>query len=204
MASSGAGGKDFSNPAEFLPYCAAVASLNVYDSGSTIRASDTVAFFTEMDRRGVQDTTDWTADTYKTLLSISSGKGLVAALVGPTAGGASTTTFRFTVDGVASTVAVAGLASGERATLMPMTAVGSDYTTAAVWPDPGAEGLDADKATFGAIRASSNIPPWRRMSEFPMLKFNTSLLIEAKHSASITNSTATAYSAVMYRKFLLA
>lgn len=201
------GGVHFKEPWLFQPITAAAGSLEVFDSGAVTRDSTTTAFFTEMARRGLQDTTNWTSNTYKTLLSVSSGKGLVAALVGCTAGGVETTTFEITVDGVLTEIAVGGLASGERAVLSAAGLQAGTYYLGTVasadeWPFPGGEALDADKATFGATYGvTAYIAPWRAhmFNAMPCLRFNTSLLIRAKHSANITNATATAYSAVMYR-----
>lgn len=188
----------------FLPYCAAATSLTNNDAAVGTNDGTTTAFFTEMANRGLQNQTNWTAATYKTLLSVT-GAGLVYCVIGCTAGGAENTTFEFTVDGVLTTVLVTGLASGERAALLPGTETSTFYTTAGQNTQPGVEALDADKATFGAIKVGIYIPYWGVVSRgIPMLKFNQSLLIRAKHSANITNSTATAYSAVMYRNLLAA
>lgn len=195
-------GVHFSDPWLFLPYTPVATSLEVADSAAAQQDSSTVAFFTEMARRGLQDTTNWTADTYKTLLSVTSGKGLVGCVVGPTAGGSSTTTFEFTVDGVLTEIAVTGVASGDRAILTCMGPFPGGAFTNNVPQYGNGEALDSNKQVFGDVySAISNVPPWWFTSFMgtPMLRFNNSLLIRAKHSASITNSTATAYSAVMYR-----
>lgn len=194
----GGGGFNFIEPWKLLPYTATVANLAIYDSAGAGQDAASTAFFTEMARRGLQDTTNWTADTYKTLLSVTSGKGMVAAIIGCTMGGTQITTFRITVDGIAHTVAVTG-ASGKRACLLAKSGNPEDFTTSTTYMKASTEALAADKATFSEVYAGAYIPPWRQMSAFPMLTFKTSLLIEAKNSASITNSTATAYSGVMYR-----
>ncbi len=197
----GGGGIHFKNPWEFYPYMGAVAVINIYDSGGTVRDASTTNFFTQMANAGLQDTTNWTANTYKTLLTVASGKGFVAAMIGCTAGGAETTTFEITVDGVLTEIAVGTLASGERAMLLTGYFDDVDQTTALACSKPVAVALEADKATFGSFGGVnlSVIPPWRSMRGIPLLKFSQSLLIRAKHSATITNSTATAYSAIMYR-----
>lgn len=200
MVAIATSGIHFKQPSQFQPYIADVANLNVFDNGNVIQASSTTAFFTQMASRGLQDTTNWTADTYKTLLTVASGAGFVGGVVGPTAGGASTTTFEFTVDGVLDEIAIT-VASGQRAGLFAKLGGSADFTTAEVFLYAGVgEALGADKATF---TASSNpvrvLLTWRQLVGFPCLRFTQSLLIRAKHSASITNSTATAYSAVMYR-----
>lgn len=198
MPAAASSGIHFKDPWEFMPFACPVADLLVQDSAAAAQASSTTAFFTEMARRGLQDQTNWTINTYKTLLSVPSGKGFVAAVVGCTSGGSETTTFEFTVDGVLSTVAVP-LVVTQRAALLAKTMSGSDYTTASQILNVSAEALGADKATFAPYTTNGFILPWRSVTGYPLLKFKTSLLIRAKHSATITNSTATAYSAVMYR-----
>lgn len=195
------GGIHFSDPWLMMPQIGATGGFRVHDSAGAAQNCATTAFFTEMARRGLQDQTDWTANTYKTLLSVSSGKGLVYWVNGPTAGGAETTTFEITVDGVLVEIAVGALASGERAVLHCGMGAGGLFTTANQFILPDVETLKSDKATFGASPTGMAVPVWSAVALLgvPMLKFKTSLLVRAKHSASITNSTATSYSAVMYR-----
>lgn len=200
------GGINFKHPQRLRPYIPPVADLLIGEADGTPTNSTTTAFFTELARRGLQDTTNWTNGVYKTLLNVASGRGEVAALVGPTAGGAETTTFRITVDGVVHVLTSETLASGERAAFLAAYFDSGDYSTAGSVVNPGDEALEASKATWTTLSnlnsETSCIPPWRAMRGIPMLEFTTSLLIEAKHSADITNSTATAYSGVMYRLFL--
>lgn len=196
-------GIHFNEPKRFYPGCAVATAFQCSDSAGSARASDTTNFFTELARRGLQDQTNWTADTYKTILSVT-GAGLVAAYIGCTAGGVQSHTVEFTVDGTLSTVTIAGLASGERAVLLTGLGYTSDYTVADIYFNPGTEALDSDKATFGGVLTNGLLPTWRNSDRIPCLEFRSSLLIRAKHSATITNSTATAYSAVMYRNFLAA
>jgi len=196
-------GIHFKDPWLLQPYTATATSVEIVDTGGVNRDSATVAFWTEFAGLGLQDTTNWTADTYKTLLTVSSGKGLVGTLIGPTAGGSSTTTFEFTLDGGSPLeIAVSGLASGQRAVL---TAAGLIQSGPAATTTPGlpnGAALAANKQIFAeAPNTASLVGTHQFMASFgvPQLRFNQSLLIRAKHSASITNSTATAYSGVMYR-----
>lgn len=192
-------GVHFSEPWQLMPATPAVANLLVWDSAGSSWNAGTTSFFTEMARRGLQDQTNWTADTYKTLLTVTSGKGLVAGIIGPTLGGAHTTTFRITVDGVVHTIAITG-ASGDRCCLLSQVKTSAEFTTASQFNKVDTEALGSDKATFGELYTTDAfIPGWRQMMDVPLLMFRKSLLIEAKNSASITNSTATAYSAVQYR-----
>ena len=204
LGGSSGGGINFTDAWQFYPYIVTTTDLEVSDSSGAGQDSTTTAFFTQYATMGLQDTTDWVADTYKTILNVASGKGLVASIVGPTAGGASTTTFEFTNDaGVVEEMVIAGLASGERAVLYAVPPTFTNIYTSAGQPTrPYNEVLEADKATFGAMSSTAmRALPWRQLGMFgaPLYQFNTSLLLRAKHSADITNSTATAYSAVQYR-----
>lgn len=193
-------GIHFKEPWEFPAYAATAANLNVYDSGAVQRTSATTNFFTEMARRGLQDTTNWTANTYKTLLSVSSGKGLVSAVIGCTAGGSETTTIEFTVDGGAAVEIAVAVASGQRAALIPILGEVAFFTGTDTWK-PSAEALVAGKNQFSESITNAFILPWSavHIMGVPCLKFKKSLLIRAKHSTDITNSTATAYSGIQYR-----
>lgn len=197
---NGAGGIHFTNPWEFLPLATAAANVAAYDSSSTAQDSTTTAFFDEMDRRGVKNTwSGWTANTYQTLLDVSSGKGLVANLIGPTAGSSAVTTFKFTIDGAPEVEIPVGVVSGNRAILTPGLYNFRDYNFDGNLGFPGAETLNAGKTQFTNTSSVIHVLPWRTYRGTPLLRFNSSIKIEAKHSANITNSTATAYSAVMYR-----
>ena len=195
----GGGGVHFKDPWQFLPVVRLAADLSNEANDSTPEASSTTGFFTNMAARGLQDTTNWTANTYKTLLTVASGKGLVGALVGPTAGSASTTTFEITVDGVLTEIAIA-VASGERAALIVGGGLINLFADTQRWAQQNGA-LDAGKTTLQTFTEDMVIPSWTIVTLLgtPLLIFKQSLLIRAKHSADITNSTATAYSGVMYR-----
>jgi hypothetical protein len=195
-------GVHFKEPWLFAPESIGAVNLQIADNATAVTTSATTAFFTEIALRGLQDQTNWTADTYKTILNVASGKGLVAAYVGCTAGAAETHTVRFTVDGVVTTIAIAVAASGQRAVLSKGGFSALAFTTASRHAANAYGALDAGKTTFGNVASVERVLMHWGMFEVngtPLLRFNQSLLIEAKHSASITNSTATAYSGVMYR-----
>lgn len=193
-------GIHFTDPWLFEPRTILATQYYTSDSALSVTASSTTAFFTEQASRGLQDQTNWTANTYKTLLNVASGKGLVAGMCGPTAGGAETTTFEITVDGVLDELTITN-ATSERAFLTNCaTGLNSIYTTAAHYLGNSTGALAASATTF---QDDLNIYalPWQVIGFHgtPCLRFNTSLLIRAKHSENITNSTATSYSYVMYR-----
>lgn len=193
-------GPHFSDPRFMTAYSVLASGLNIFDVSAAATASSVVAHFTELTTRGVIDTTNWTAGTYKTLLSVSSGSGVIAAIVACTAGGAQTTTFEITIDGVLREITITN-ASGERALLVcgGLSYTSQTYTTAAhAFSSTGS--LDAGTKSY-IISTGAAMPEWGGISRegVPLLRYTTSLLIRAKHSATITNSTSTAYSGVMYR-----
>lgn len=194
-------GNNFRDPWLFTPMAVAANGFSIVSNANSASAADTTAFFTELATRGLQDQTDWTANTYKTILNVSSGKGLVAAYIGPTCGGAETHDIRFTVDGVVTTLSILS-ASGFRPALTSGGFVAASFTTAGLHAANAYGTINAGKTTFGDIPSQLHqIPHWGWLSLMgtPLLRFNSSLLIEARNSAGITNSTATAYSGVMYR-----
>lgn len=202
IGAAGSSGIHFKDPWLLQPYTATATSVEIVDTGGLNKDSSTTAFWTEFAGLGLQDTTNWTADTFKTLVTVSSGKGLVSHLIGPTAGGSSTTTFEITNDGVLTTIVVSGLASGQRAVLTAAGLIQSSPVATTTPGLPNGAALASNKQIFAeAPNAASLVATHQFMASFgvPQLRFNTSLLIRAKHSASITNSTATAYSGVAYR-----
>ncbi len=191
-----AGGIHFSDPREFFRALSVTGGvLSVMDASGTTTGDQAAGFFTEMGRRGVADNTNWTADTYKTLLSISSGMGYVSHLIGPIGlAGTPTTTFEITVDGTLYTVAVTATGITQRAVLgpIPQSSAGVFFTTAKS-SAYGANAIDAGKTTqtFAGTVLNPEILPWStlRMLGTPCLVFRNSLLIRAKSSES--NSTTT-------------
>jgi hypothetical protein len=194
------GGIHFTDPGEFQLISNASSTVRYINAtGSAFSANTTVAF-TGFAAMGLQDLTNWTANTYKTILSVS-GKGFVAGYIGCEAGGAETHTVEFTVDGTLKEIAIVN-ASGERALIVPGLIPETAYTTANFEAANNSGPLDAGKTTLGTVSSTQGfITPWQWLGTngVPLLKFTTSLLVRAKHSASITNSTATAYSALLYR-----
>jgi len=182
-----------------IPISDAAATFVVYEN-VTGRASDTVACFTAFAAyMGTTDTTNWTADTYKTIYS-HTGKGRFAGFLGPTMAGTDITTLEITIDGVVKEIPFTG-ASGARVWFgmyMPQTT--AQFTTAATFEQQGGEAINAAKTGFTDQFGNTALLPWRSITlmGIPVLRYNTSLLVRAKHSQNITNSTATAYSAVQH------
>ncbi len=187
------------------PISLPAANIHLYDLAGSDQASNVVAFFTGLAGYGVIDSTNWTANTFKTIFT-HTGRGLVSAMFACTAGGAETSVFEITIDGgTAQTITVTN-ASGERAALSASGLLRpADFTTSASAVTGFITGLAADGATFNGA-SDLYVPPLRLLPALgtPLLRYNTACLIRMKHSVNITNSTATAYSGVMVRKGIAA
>ena len=196
-----AGGPDVNHARRLFKGSQGVASLSIFEN-TTSRASSTTAFFTQLAAsHGTQDTTNWTADTYKTLLT-HTGSGLFHGVIGPTSAGADITTLRLTIDGQ-EFVRTVTTAASERAWFLMSMPLGGDEFNGATGNEQqvtGVDALNAGKTGFSAIRAGY-LTPWRMLAMFnAFIAYKTSLLVEMKHAQSITNSTATAYSGVIHLK----
>ena len=181
-------GVHFKEPWQLLPQEVLATNIATYD-GASADTSATADFWTSVAQRGTALDTDFTANTYKTLLSVSSGKGLVAALVGPTAGGSETTTFEITVDGFLTEIAVA-VSNTHRAFLGKLVQRGI-FTGASLFSqDVGA--FDAGKTTIQNYAEVFYVPNWRTITNLgtPCLRFDSSLLVRVKHSANITGTAS--------------
>lgn len=197
-------GPHFQDPRLLLPMTVVSTSVQLYDSGNTVRTAATTAFFTGLASYGVQDQTDWTSNTYKTIYT-HTGMGLIHGMIACTAGGAETTTFEITIDGVLREITVTN-ANTERALLWTGQERETDFTTTNnEVSNVTSSGLDSGTLTTLQTGAMW-IPVMRHAYNFgcPLLRYDTSCLIRMKHSASITNSTATSYSGVMVRKGIAA
>lgn len=187
-------GIHFTDPREFFRAIVGDVNLCVMPIGGTGVNSQAAGFFTEVGLRGVADNTNWTAATYKTILSVT-GKGYVFNCFGPTGlAGTPTTTFEITVDGGAAlTVAVVATTTAQRAVLGAMDPdvnLSSLFTTAKI-PQKGPDGYDAGKTTQKFSTASPGLWPLNTLRLFgtPALIFQSSLLIRMQTSEN--NSTTT-------------
>lgn len=187
----GGGGVNFISPKEFIGRVVAAGNIRIYE-GTTSRASNAASgFFTEINNRGVNVNTDFSAGVAKTILN-TTGKGWLSHVVGPTAPGAGeTTTITITRDGVATTLTFSP-ASGDRAVLGPVRGI-SDFVTSAVWVQP-VQVLNAGKTalTGGVVGEAPFLPDWdfMRLHGVPVLRFEQSLLVQITHSTNVTNTAA--------------
>ena len=176
-------GNNFSDPRKMLKL-QTIPYLDNYTS--VTRASTTADFWTGgVAVQGVQLDTDFAADTYKDLLDISSGAGLVTHIIGPTPAAGDTTTFRVTVDGTAYEISVVVTLASTRAILSP-SSFNTDWAT-----------NDTRRYT-AMLQEESNtqqvVPSnlWNINSLVamgcPLLEYTTSLKVEVKNSAAVTGT----------------
>jgi hypothetical protein len=184
---------NFQDPRKFLRGLCASSVLAVIPETPAIVAATSASFFTESAKRGIADDTNWTANTYKTILS-TSGSGIVHSLVGPTGlAGTPTTEWEFTVDGVLyPTVSVVATTTGQRAYLgatQPADGGSITFGIQAV----GDVGINAAKDTIrdGGGGTYSYLPGWRfvRLFNVPCLEWTQSILVRARTTEN--NSTTT-------------
>lgn len=189
VAMAKSNGNNFTDPREFARTVITAANLQNYTAAAVQATSAAAGFFTEAARRGVADDTNWTANTYKTILSVASGKGMIAGMGGPTGlAGTPTTTFEITVDGVLTEVAVLQTTTGQRSILgahMQLVTFLSASTVALQGPNGSTAGVDLITTSNGLI------PPWQSIRVFgtPCLIYQNSLLIRMKSTEN--NSTTT-------------
>lgn len=184
------------------PHSDGATVINFYNVGDALNTSATTAFFTGFASFGVQDNTNWTANTYKTIFS-HTGQGIVYAMIACTAGGAETTTFEITIDGVLKTITITN-ANAARAYLTAAghtNTSGTEFTTATVAAKSNGEALDAATGTT-FFNNSTVIPSLKYCANLgiPALRYDVSCLIRMKHSAIVNNTTAEAFSGVLVRK----
>jgi len=148
---------------------------------------------------GVDDDTGFTADTYKSVLSVTLSAnqyGIVSHIIGPAGlAGTPTTTMEITVDGgTAIERTLTATTTGKRMVLGPEitggAATGATFTTAGDYLDR-ADSINAAK-DFQVLNSNyTYIPDWGfiRMFGTPCLLFSRSILIRIKSTE--TNNTAT-------------
>lgn len=193
-------GVHFTSPYDFFKAEQPANGLNLYNDSTVAQVSTTAGFFTQADTMGVSDDTNWTANTYKTILTVSSGPGLISHVIGPTSlAGTPTTTFGFAIDGAAEVeVAVTLSTTAVRAVLGAY--VQPTFFTTANNMATGAASMNASKSV-SRLNNTMAIPNLNgmRMMGMPCLRWRNSITIRMKVSEN--NSTTTnreRSSAVLY------
>lgn len=191
MAVFGSSGRRWiSDPSEFPLWSAIAANFTI----PTTDASSTANFFTgtvgSVDRYGTDVDSNWTLNTYKTLLNLTATKaGFLSTIVGPTmTTAADTMTLRITVDG-AQYVLTPGVAQQNASRII----VGSIFkdtflSGSSGWTGQYA-GVSSDGITLsaGSLSLPQTFTMWNLGA--PILRFTSSLLVEAKISTNLTTTT---------------
>ncbi len=193
------GGINFTDPREFMRVRIPAGALSMFTEAASIVTSDTANGVTELGKRGMTDDTNWTANTYKTILSVAAGTSvIVAGMFGPTGlVGTPTTTFEITGnDGVAREIAITAVGTGARAYLGGLAAGSAGpalnmFTTTSV-AFAGSVGITAakDVLTLGTT-VTCPIPGWQFVKSMgmPCLISRNGLTVRMKSSEN--NSTTT-------------
>lgn len=194
-------GVNFTDPYRFKRFLVASSSIFYWDSANSNNGLNVAGGFTVAAINGLADDTNWTADTYKTILSDTGGRGIVSHLIGPTGlAGTPITTFEITVDGMPKVeIAVTATTTGQRAILGPLANADILAGTNAPFRSPSATA--AAKSTM--VTGVNGIPSWITIGLLgtPCLVYRSSILIRMKTSEN--NSTTTnqeRQSAVSYRR----
>lgn len=194
-------GINFSNPKQFIVSNKPAAQVRIIDTSTTATTSGSAGFWTSVGNDGVAVDSNFTAATYKQILSIT-GDGEVGFVIGPTAGGSETTTFEITVDGTLKEIAVS-VSSGERAILAASFIQNDTYTTSSAFAGRIGD-LNAAKTQYGTAVGRDIVSTGALASRgIPRLQFDTSLLVRIKHSANVTGTGSNErQSGVGYREYL--
>lgn len=136
----------------------------------------------------VQDDTNWTADTYKTILNLSGQSGLVVGFLGPTLPTAGdTNTMRITVDGAAYTIVLTAQVNAGRSYLacVRSNTIYTTVDTEMAYAGTSSDGLTAYITFVAAILSPSDA----LATGATLLRFSSSLMVEMKISVNLTTTT---------------
>jgi len=151
---------------------------------------DNSNYHSTIDRHGVAVTCATTADSYNTLVDISSGAGIMTFAYGPKNSGASTITFKFTVDGTVYTVATYASGSTFRGVLGgSLRGSGSTNTGFAQfnvqveteWQNPVRSGYSG---TDGIVVPIPALALTGQGGSYPILGWTDSFKLEVKFSSA--------------------
>lgn len=197
------GGPHTSNPKQLTRIQALTAIMGWQPYGATMLASDTTNFWTAMT---ASVNTAWTADTYKTLVTVASGSGFVSCIVGPFSALSTVTTFRIEVDGVFTDIAVTRSASaGGRVAVGRFRPFDSPTNTNVYSPfgdgTPSGSVVASSPLQWGSVTGSGALcltPLQCHAYGVGMLRYETSMSIQAKNSTALSVNSHDAKIGVFY------
>ncbi len=143
-----------------------------------------------VDRQGVQDDTNWTANTYKTILSLTATKrAFFSGFIGPTLNSGETLQLRVTTDGAAYTSSpYTAQVTGDRIVIGPMLPRESTFTSAARVLGL-TSGTSSDGITLRISETQVVATQFALLWGSPIIRCLQSLLIEARISVSLSTTT---------------
>ena len=178
----------FTGPGSEAPHFTDPRKMQKFVGDQTVtkfsnNAASATGFWDAVAFNGVYTDTNFSADTYKTILNVTGSAGVLLWCIGPVMVNATdNTTFRVTVDSIAYTVVVEAYNANDRAGIGPliMTDV---FTTTNNFNTPNFTrvGVAGD---FSVVHPDTNAHLFPTSTAFmlgtSMLKFNSSLLVEVK------------------------
>lgn len=165
------------------------ASANITDNESSAGNAATAAgFFTNIALHGADVDTNWTADTYKTLATIS-GAGVMVSVITPTLNAAEVATLEVTVDGgTAQTLAITMAGAAERG-IVGAFFPGSVSASSVTYRGIRLAGLDSAKRYVNTDTLALPATHYAKLYGMRTLRFETSLLVRMKTSVSLSTTT---------------
>jgi len=139
----------------------------------------------------VQVNSDWTADTYKTIASLTTKAGLVSHFIGPTlTTDADTCTMRITIDGGSAVTIVLTAQENTTRVMLGLIRPTGLFTVADTQLLFDAVPSDDLTAELSSSSVSVDAPQQLLYWGAPLLRFTSSLLVEMKASTNITGTAS--------------
>lgn len=167
-------------------------------STTSTNGDNQTLMWTVLSNRGAVDSSAKTANTFASILNVSSGKGEMAAIIGPIVNADGCTSFEITRDGEGPYLVHVSTSAGSRAGLLSNFGVAN---TQAYVNNATTFNLNTSKSVFTSS-VQAIVPTWEQIKYegVPVLEYLRSLLIRVaitSDNSSTTNNER--YAAVMYR-----
>jgi len=197
-ASGGASVAPYISHPRFFPRWQIPHTLLQYNRTGSTGVLDTGA--TNLSEWGVADDTNFSANTWKTILSVTgSTPGVVSGIFSPMSGGTHTVDLQVTVDSQPAWAVSAALAANQRLYLGPLNS-GTAITAGILLLSTDYTALNGAKDTSVVTGSQTAliVPPFTSQPSPPLLLFQGALLVEMRTTATLgTSGNRTA--GVLYR-----
>ncbi len=186
------GGPHFTDPRWLPKGYGDSGQVGMSNSAASFDYFSTANGWTYLGRLGTAVDSDYSADTFKTLLSVSTQAGYLAGVVGPKMATATdTTTFRITVDGgSAVSIAIVGAGTSVRC-FLAHSVPRNLYNVSDVSGQGDALASDKMRLIYGAGYSAEAIllPVQRGLTQgVGLVRFTSSLLVECKTTQAQTGT----------------